>query len=134
MTQKALFQEQYLTEVLAIGLPKEFKSMDMKSMKEEIISTKRRRSSGGELTINQFNTHLEVVMLCNLKNFYSSRKIDVDLIVDSLKQEIRMLRRDTGNNEATNSAYWELVKLIFTAFYLDHSQNAFLNKYFTVSL
>ena len=45
-----------------------------------------------------------------------------------------MSGRNNASNEKSASAYWELVKLIFTAFYLDHSQNTFLGDYFTLSL
>ena len=45
-----------------------------------------------------------------------------------------MSGRSNASNEKSASAYWELVKLIFTAFYLDHSQNTFLGNYFTLNL
>ena len=45
-----------------------------------------------------------------------------------------MSGRNNASNEKSTSAYWDLAKLIFTAFYLDHSQNTFLGDYFTLSL
>lgn len=33
-----------------------------------------------------------------------------------------------------SKAYWQLATIIFTAFYLDHSQNEFLGTYFSQKL
>ena len=74
-------------------------------------------------------------MLSNLKSFYNERQIDVTTIIDTIKQEKRMSGCGAGSsNERSAGAYWELVKLIFTAFYLDHTQNAFLTGFFTTGL
>ena len=45
-----------------------------------------------------------------------------------------MSGRISGSNESSDGSYWELLKLIFTAFYLDHSQNAFLANFFALNL
>ena len=71
LTKQELFQDNYLSEALAVGLPKEFTSptkVDLNSM----LNMSRRRS-GSELTIGQFHLHLELQMMSHLKSFFSER-------------------------------------------------------------
>ena len=35
-----------------------------------------------------------------------------------------------GDDKHLMNAYWQLANLIFTAFYLDHSQNSYLSTFF----
>ena len=39
-----------------------------------------------------------------------------------------------GDDKIKNKIYWQLATLIFTAFYLDHSQNDYLSNYFSQRL
>ena len=39
-----------------------------------------------------------------------------------------------GDDKVKNKIYWQLATLIFTAFYLDHSQNEYLGDYFAQRL
>ena len=51
-----------------------------------------------------------------------------------IKEEKRISGRRTAMTENSENAYWQLAKLIFTAFYLDHTQNEYLMTYFDKSL
>ena len=53
-----------------------------------------------------------------------------------IKQEKRIANSmDTeGDDKHLSKAYWQLTSLIFTAFYLDHSQNQYLSDYFAQRL
>ena len=55
-------------------------------------------------------------------------------MIETIKAEKRMSGRSNRSNEKSVGSYWELIKLIFTAFYLDHSQNTFLTNFFTSTL
>ena len=41
---------------------------------------------------------------------------------------------DVSEDKYLLKAYWSLANLIFTAFYLDHSQNTYLSNYFAQKL
>ena len=62
------------------------------------------------------------------------RQIDVGDILSTIKQGKRAASKDHGADNASSRAYWELASLIFTAFYLDHSQNDYLAHFFASRL
>ena len=62
------------------------------------------------------------------------RQIDIGDIVSTIKQAKRVADRDQLADNASSRAYWELASLIFTAFYLDHSQNDYLAHFFASRL
>ena len=62
------------------------------------------------------------------------RQIDVGDILSTIKQGKRAASKDHGTDNASSRAYWELASLIFTAFYLDHSQNDYLAHFFASRL
>ena len=78
--------------------------------------------------------HLELQMLTNLKSFFNEREIDITDLIETIKEEKRTSGRRTGITENSEYAYWHLAKLIFTAFYLDHTQNEYLMTYFDKTL
>ena len=83
MTKEELFQDHYLSEALAVGLPKEFtapKMVDLNSM----LNMSRRRS-GSELTVGQFHLHTELNMMSHIKSFFRERQIDVADLVEMIK-------------------------------------------------
>jgi hypothetical protein len=67
-------------------------------------------------------------MLSNIKMFYASRDIDLQNILQSLKST---KRASMFASEHQEQAGWQLVFVIFAAFFIDHSQNEFLRTYFT---
>ena len=72
-------------------------------------------------------------MLSNLKAYFKDHKIDVTDIISTIKQEKRMasnMDKDENDAKHLSKVYWQLATLIFTAFYLDHSQNDYLSDYF----
>ena len=73
-------------------------------------------------------------MFSHLKGFFTERQIDVGDILSTIKQAKRAAGRDQGTDNASSRAYWELASLIFTAFYLDHSQNDYLAHFFASRL
>ena len=73
-------------------------------------------------------------MFSHLKSFFTERQIDVGDILSTIKQAKRAVGRDQGTDNAGSKAYWELASLIFTAFYLDHSQNDYLAQFFASRL
>ena len=75
-------------------------------------------------------------MLSNIKAYYKERQIDVTDIISQIKQEKRIASsmETEGDDKVKNKIYWQLATLIFTAFYLDHSQNEFLSDYFAQRL
>ena len=73
-------------------------------------------------------------MLTNLKSFFKERDIDISDLIETIKEEKRISGRRTAMTENSENAYWQLAKLIFTAFYLDHTQNEYLMTYFDKSL
>ena len=60
-------------------------------------------------------------MLTNLKSFFNERDIDISDLVETIKEEKRNSGRRTAMTENSENAYWHLAKLIFVAFYLDHT-------------
>ena len=77
--------------------------------------------------------HLELAMLSNLKAYYKEHQIDVTDIISAIKQEKRIASQMDldGDDKHLSKSYWQLATLIFTAFYLDHSQNEYLATYFS---
>ena len=71
-------------------------------------------------------------MLSNLKAYYKEHQIDVTDIISMIKQEKRIANSMDmeGDDKHLMNAYWQLANLIFTAFYLDHSQNSYLSTFF----
>ena len=77
---------------------------------------------------------MELQMLTNLKSFFKERDIDISDLIETIKEEKRISGCRTAMTENSENAYWQLAKLIFTAFYLDHTQNEYLMTYFDKSL
>lgn len=132
-TRDEFFQDSYLAEVLAAGLPADFQSpsdIDMQCLSA--------RSGGRTSNLTprpeQQGLHLELQMFSNLKSFFMERQIDISDILSTIKQEKRVADRDSATDNASSKAYWELAFLIFTAFYLDHSQNDYLAHFFASRL
>ena len=73
-------------------------------------------------------------MFSGLKSFYQDRQIDITDVLSTIKQEKRVADREGTIDNASSKAYWELAFLIFTAFYLDHSQNDYLAVFFASKL
>ena len=75
-------------------------------------------------------------MLSNLKAYYKEHQIDVTDLTSMIKQEKRIANSMDmdGDDKHLSKAYWQLATLIFTAFYLDHSQNDYLSDYFAQRL
>ena len=72
-------------------------------------------------------------MFSNLKSFFNERQIDISDVLSTIKQGKRAALNDQQDNSSSR-AYWELVSIIFTAFYLDHSQNSYLGNFFASRL
>ena len=74
-------------------------------------------------------------MLSHLKTFYMNHQIDITDIISEIKREKRgATSNDVSEDKYLLKAYWSLANLIFTAFYLDHSQNSYLSNYFAQKL
>ena len=131
-TRDEFFQDAYLAEALACGLPADFQSPSDIDM--QCLSARSGRSSNATPTIEQQGLHLELQTFSNLKSFFAERQIDISDILSTVKQEKRVADRDPTADHAASKAYWELAFLIFTAFYLDHSQNDYLAHFFASRL
>jgi len=73
-------------------------------------------------------------MYSNLKAYFKEHQIDVTDIISLIKQEKRIANQFENNrrdDKHLSKAYWQTATLIFTAFYLDHSQNDYLSLYFS---
>ena len=75
-------------------------------------------------------------MLSHLKKYYKDHQIDITDIISEIKQEKRIANsmEGDGGDKHLLKANWQLATLIFTAFYLDHSQNSYLGIYFAQKL
>lgn len=95
-------------------------------------------SIGGGSTVDQDALHLELSMQSNLKSFFKERQIDISDLMAEIKETKAAKRSARGVAATTDKhqlkAYWQLATLIFTAFYLDHSQNEYLGKFFAHKL
>ncbi len=109
--QSEIFQDKYVQAVLAEGLPDHFNT-------EEPVSG--RPSTGRNSmtpTKDSRDRLIELQIFSNIKAFYSEKEINIQEVMDLLRQSKR-------NDDP--KAYWQLFSLIFAAFFLDHTQNDFL--------
>ena len=60
-------------------------------------------------------------MLSNLKAFFKERNIDISDTISMIKQTKKMADSQNKMDKQIQKEYWQIVTLIFTAFYLDHS-------------
>jgi len=132
-TRQELFNEMYLIEALAAALPNNFLSAKDQDYSAN-LSSRSGRSSNATITLTQQNTHLELAMYSNLKLYFKEHQIDISDTLHEIKQAKRIanqLDNDALDDKNLRKTYWQLVTLIFTAFYLDHSQNDYLSQYFS---
>ena len=133
-TRDSFFQEKYLAEILAVGLPQDFSSVSS----GQVLSARRGGGGDGVNQEQQEALHLELSMQSNLKSFFKERQIDISDIMAEIKETKAAKRSARAGANSTDKhqlkAYWQLATLIFTAFYLDHSQNEYLSKFFAQKL
>ena len=72
-------------------------------------------------------------MYSNLKVYFKEKSIDISDTISEIKHAKRVANQmgDSGDDKHLVKASWQLATLIFTAFYLDHSQNDYLSLYFS---
>ena len=68
---------------------------------------------------------IELRLLSNIKSFFREKEIDVGDVIESIK---------SAKRKDDPKAYWQLYYLVFSAFFIDHSQNELLINYFTITL
>lgn len=68
---------------------------------------------------------IELKLLSNIKAFFREKEVDVGDVIEAIKASKR-------NDDP--KAYWQIYYLVFLAFFIDHSQNEFMQQYFTFTL
>ena len=113
-TQSEVFTDNYICQVLAQGLPNDFEAP------EQVMSSARSNRSATP-SKEQQDLHLELRLFSDLKQFFADREIDCSEVLANVK-----MQKSGGDSKG----YYQLLYLIFTAFYIDHSQNRWLGTYF----
>lgn len=112
-TESEIFNDEYIKTVLNTGLSTYF---DLDNQRVSVS----RKSLGGTPS-----KHSELQLFSNLKAYFREKDIDISDVMD-------VIRASKRNEDPV--AYWQLYFLVFSAFFIDHSQNDFLNNYFIVDL
>ena len=86
------------------------------------------------MTIEQQNVHLELQMMSSLKSYFKERNIDISDTISRIKETKRNTDSNNIVDKQVQNMYWQLTTLVFTAFYLDHSQNDYLGIFFAQKL
>ena len=75
-------------------------------------------------------------MFTNLKMYFKEKNIDISDTMSEIKHAKKVASQmgDNADDKHIVKASWQLATLIFTAFYLDHSQNDYLSLYFSQKL
>jgi hypothetical protein len=105
-----------------LGIPSEFDQIEA----ADLVCDPN--SNLAQMKAKRDETQIELKLFTSLKLFYKEKELD---LTEVLKQ-IRLKKHGNQHHDFTSweQAYWQLLHIIFTCFYLEYSQNKFLTKYF----
>jgi hypothetical protein len=77
-------------------------------------------------------TNIEMKLFTALKLFFKERELDLTEVLKQLR--IKKQANKLFDYQSWEKAQWQLVYIVFTAFYIENTQNDFLDSYFQFQL
>ena len=108
-----LFNDNYLSHILSLGIPSNFDPSD-----ESLFFEEQDDSNLNQIKARKNDSINELKLFSSLKEFYKERNLN---ITDVLKS-IRVKKQASKRLDFTSweKAYWQILYIVFTAFYIEN--------------
>ena len=135
---KCIYNERYIAQLLHLVIPTEFDSIIVPNEKQcfDEMSEIEIRTLWQESYEQIDNRDLNFQLLANLKRFFRDKGLEFAPVLKNIFKSIQT-KEKALDQDVWQDAFWQLISMVFTAFYLDsnpNSENMFVREFFEVEI